>query len=74
MNLEQSGTAITGDGSVFRGASGSITGKVDGNRITLTGTAGPYRLYLSGTWRGDKMSGKWTDSFGSSGTWDAVRQ
>jgi len=70
--LTQRGGSVSGTATA--GTSVSVTGSVTDDQITLSFALAAVTKTLSGTVRGDIMSGTWRGNDGSRGSWSATRR
>ena len=71
LDIKQDGDKLSGTCSTDHFASATITGSVDGKKVSLTLTVNDTTVTMTGTLDDDKMSGTIEPDFG---TWSATRQ
>ena len=69
MQIQQSGASLSGTFQAARGST-KLSGKLEGNQISLNIQAGKQQLTMTGTVDGNKMSG----TTGKGSAWSATRQ
>jgi hypothetical protein len=75
LKMKQEGTNLTGSCDVENIGAFTLTGKIDGDKISLDmqASGGNMSLKLTGTLDHEKMSGTMEHGEGAAGAWSAVR-